>query len=124
LLRKGESTPRRNESATTTLSPPESGDINCPGIMRDIEFLAGVVDLSGCGEAGPCWAIEWECTSAWREDLGVDGFVGSRGDTCASVGRAGDEFVPWMPNGLVAGVSSVESIQGLLRSGVSSVLDD
>ena len=46
LLPNGESTPRRKESATTTLKPPESGDINCPGIIRDMEFLPSVVDLS------------------------------------------------------------------------------
>ena len=46
LPANGESTPRRKESDTTTLKPPERGDINCPGIIRDMEFLPGVIDLS------------------------------------------------------------------------------
>ena len=43
-----ESTPRRSESAITTLKPPESGDNKAPGIIRDIECLAGVIGLSDC----------------------------------------------------------------------------
>lgn len=55
LVRNGDSTPRRNESATTTLNPPESGESKGPGIILDIECLtAGVSGLSACGGAGLC----------------------------------------------------------------------
>ena len=58
------------------------------------------------------------------EGLGVDGFVDSIEDTSTRVGREEDEFVPCMPCGLAAGAASASSIQGLLRRGVSSVLNE
>ena len=51
----GESRPRRRVSATTTLKPPDNGEMKGPGIIRDIECLAGVTGRSAGGGAGPCW---------------------------------------------------------------------
>ena len=51
----GVSSPRRIVSATTTLKPPDNGEMKGPGIIRDMECLAGVTGLaSACGGAGPC----------------------------------------------------------------------
>jgi len=56
LIRIGVSMPRRKESATMTLRPPESGEKRGPGIIRDMEWRTGVYGLTGsaCGIAGLC----------------------------------------------------------------------
>jgi hypothetical protein len=89
----GESTPRRNVSATTALKPPERGDIIGPGIILAIECLAaGVTGLSACGGAGPC---SWS-GCVWRLPCDLDlsgagGFNESVEGVCASEGSTGDE---------------------------------
>lgn len=52
----GDSMFRLKESTIITLSPPESGDNKGPGIIREIECLAGVYGRTGSawGTTGPC----------------------------------------------------------------------
>jgi len=47
--------PRRIVSATIALKPPDNGEMKGPGIMRDIECLAGVTGvMSAGGGVGSC----------------------------------------------------------------------
>ena len=51
----GDSMPRRIVSATIALKPPDNGEMKGPGIMRDIECLAGVTGvMSAGGGVGSC----------------------------------------------------------------------
>jgi len=95
-LRIGDSTPRRNESAITTLKPPESGESSGPGIMRDIECRTGVYGRSGSGILGSCCWFGCVCTLPCVEDLGVGGF-GLSVDSRPSEGSTGEEVVACIP---------------------------
>ena len=88
--------------------------------MRDIECLAGVVDLSVCGTAVAWLGFELEFVVACVGDPRAGGFEGSIGDACPCVRRSGVELVPSMPKDLVGSRSLAKSCQGLLTKGVSS----